>query len=231
MAQLSNRLVPDRTIEKEILARLATGIENPILAGVDEVGRGSLAGPASVGIALIDLKTSDAFPSKLRDSKMISAKVRENLVEPTSNWVMASAVGHSTVDEINTLGIVAGLRCAAARAVDSLLNRGFHFDAVLLDGSHNWWTTDGLFDVGPQLPSVPVQTEVKGDARCAAIAAASVLAKVARDSLMSSLAVDFPQYDWEHNKGYSSQKHIAALKDFGASVHHRTAWNLPGLVK
>ncbi|MBM7825667.1 ribonuclease HII [Arcanobacterium pluranimalium] len=227
-----SRIFPDRLIEKELLDQLRIRHENPVLAGVDEVGRGSLAGPASVGIALIDSNTSDAFPQKLRDSKLLSAQVRQDLVAPTEQWVLAAAVGHSTVEEINTWGIVAGLRAAARRAVDELYQRGFHFDAVLLDGSHDWWSADQtgvLFDERPQLPDVPVHTVVKGDARCAVVAGASVLAKVSRDSLMESLAQEFPHYDWDNNKGYSSAKHVAALKEFGASIYHRTAWKLPGI--
>ncbi|MFC5369854.1 ribonuclease HII [Arcanobacterium bovis] len=232
IARKSTRMKPDRLIEKEMLEQMSCLGENPILAGVDEVGRGSLAGPASVGIALIDSTTTDSFPDKLRDSKLLSPAVRQSLVEPTREWVLAAAVGHSTVEEINKWGIVAGLRAAAKRAVDELYAQGFHIDAVLLDGSHDWWTSDGfgaLFDAVPQLPDVPVRTVVKGDAQCAVVAGASVLAKVSRDSLMESLAQEFPQYDWGSNKGYSSPKHVEALKEFGASIYHRTAWKLPGI--
>lgn len=223
------KFVPSREIELRFFRELAIQNSNVIVAGVDEVGRGSLAGPVSVGIALIDASVTDTFPEKLRDSKQISAKVRQSLVAPCEAWVLASAVGSASPEEINLHGIIGGLRLAAADAVAQLQERGFEIDGVLLDGSHNWWSSSGLFPAGAQLPDVPVQMVVKGDAQCAVIAAASVLAKVKRDHYMEELAKDYPQYDWEHNKGYASRKHIAALSEFGPSEFHRTAWNLPGV--
>ncbi len=223
---------PSRLVEKEVLAGLyATGGGAPVyVAGVDEVGRGALAGPASVGIALVGVDTSDEFPAGLRDSKLLSAKAREAFVQPVRSWVAASAVGHSTIEEINSWGIMAGLRAAAARALGAL--EGFPIGAVLLDGSHNWWTTpDALFPIGPQLPDIPVRMEVKGDAHCAVIAAASVLAKVERDALMVQAAQRYPGYDWELNKGYASASHIDSLATRGATDFHRTSWNLPGMTR
>lgn len=221
--------LPSRELELQLLHQLTAEKKNAVLAGVDEVGRGSLAGPVSVGIALIDSSVSQAFPEKLRDSKQISAKVRESLVDPCMKWTLASAVGSASVSQINAHGIVAGLRLAAADAVAQLCERGYQIDAVLLDGSHDWWSTGGLFDIGTHLPDVPVQMVVKGDAQCAVIAAASVLAKVRRDQYMEQLAQQYPQYDWEHNKGYASWKHITAISEFGPSEFHRTSWNLPGM--
>ncbi len=225
------KLVPDRQVELSILADLQknTGKKNPIIAGVDEVGRGALAGPASVGITLISPATVDSFPSELRDSKLLSPRVRQRLIHPVTDWVLAGAVGHSTIAEINNLGIITALRMAATRACAQLREQGFAIDAVLLDGSHNWWSEQLLGETEVDLPAVPVTTMVKGDAKCAVVAAASVLAKVERDTLLEKLHLEFPQYDWQNNKGYSSPKHIVALKEYGASIYHRTAWKLPGL--
>lgn len=219
-------LLPTRDIEREMLAGLPPG-ERVYLAGVDEVGRGAIAGPASVGIALVDVDTIDEFPAGLRDSKLMSAKARDAMVQPAREWVCASAVGHSTVAEVNEFGIMGALRSAAARALEQL--EGYTIGAVLLDGSHNWWSTDGLFTLGPSLPDLPVRMQVKGDATCAVISAASVLAKVERDALMIEAAARYPGYDWDKNKGYASKTHIEGLRSMGATDFHRTAWNLPGL--
>lgn len=223
-------LLPDRAIEREMLATYcstAPAGQRVYIAGVDEVGRGSIAGPASVGIALVSLETRDDFPVGLRDSKLLSARAREALVTPVHQWADAIAVGHSTVAEVNDFGIMGALRAAAERALAQLGD--VTIAAVLLDGSHDWWSTSGLFSFGLQLPALPVRMEVKGDARCAVIAAASVAAKVERDKLMVAADTRYPGYDFAHNKGYASAKHIAGLESLGPSEFHRTAWNLPGV--
>lgn len=218
-------ITPSRELEKAALAALPAG---SYVAGVDEVGRGSLAGPVSVGIAVVGNETTDDFPAKLRDSKQISSHVREELAEPVRQWLVASAVGHASAAEIDERGIIGGLRLAAARAATRLAEAGVAFHAVLLDGSHDWWSADSLFDVdGP--PRVPVTMTVKGDASSAVIACASVLAKVERDALMVALDGAHPGYDWARNKGYSSPSHIEALSRLGASEYHRRSWHLPGV--
>lgn len=220
-------IVPDRDVERRLLHELAERTDGPFyLAGVDEVGRGALAGPASVGVALVSLTTPDGFPSGLRDSKLMTALARRRAVEGVTQWADAVAVGHAGADVVNQWGIIGALRWAAGEALGQLAD--YPIAGVLLDGVHDWWTSDGL-PLGPQLPAYPVRMEVKADARCAVVAAASVVAKVARDELMVSLAADYPGYDWEKNKGYSSPKHIDGLRSLGASVHHRTSWKLPGL--
>ncbi|AWA42900.1 ribonuclease HII [Trueperella pyogenes] len=218
-------IVPDRDVELALLRELSAGGEHVYLAGVDEVGRGALAGPASVGVALVSLGTPDEFPVGLRDSKLMTPAARTRAVADVLSWVDAAAVGHADADAVNTWGIIGALRLAAA---DALSKIDLPIGGVLLDGVHDWWTTDGL-PLGPQLPPYSVHMEVKGDARCAVVAAASVLAKVARDELMIELARENPGYDWEHNKGYASPKHISGLRELGASAHHRTSWKLPGL--
>ena len=231
---MDRTLAPSRELEKALLAELAETVENPLLAGVDEVGRGALAGPVAVGIALVDGATSDNFPSALRDSKMLSAAARESLVPLLQDWVRAYAVGYASAAEIDKWGIIAALQTAAARASADLRQQGWKFTAVLLDGSHNWWGNNSLYSPQPPElcpPNVPVKTLVKGDAKCAALAAASVLAKVQRDAFLSQLNTEHPEYDWEHNKGYSSPKHIAALQKYGVSEYHRISWKLPGIAE
>ncbi|XCB29774.1 ribonuclease HII [Arcanobacterium hippocoleae] len=223
------RFIPNRDIELAALKELQLNKPNAILAGVDEVGRGSLAGPVSVGIVLINAATGDDFPQQLRDSKQISARIRESLAAPCREWGLASAVGSASANQINQHGIIQGLQLAAADAIAQLSSQGYKIDGVLLDGSHNWWSNPGLFNHGTQLPEVPVKTVVKGDAQCAVVAAASVIAKVCRDHYMEEIAEQYPQYDWVHNKGYSSAKHIAALSKYGVSEYHRTSWKLPGI--
>ncbi|WP_216378869.1 ribonuclease HII [Arcanobacterium phocae] len=217
-------LHPDRVVEKELLKTLKPGA---FLAGVDEVGRGAIAGPASVGIALVNLQTKDDFPENLRDSKLLSPRARENLIEPVSSWVSARAVGHANAYDVNEFGIIGALRIAASHALAQLTQ--YDIGGILLDGSHDWWTSDGLFDAGCTLPALPVHMEVKGDARCAVVAAASVLAKVERDAIMVQAAQNFPEYGFERNKGYASAQHIAGLAEHGPCDFHRTAWKLPGV--
>ncbi|VEI12690.1 ribonuclease HII [Trueperella bialowiezensis] len=218
---------PDRVLEKELLSLAAQHVSGPVyLAGVDEVGRGALAGPASVGIVLVSKTTSDQFPAGLRDSKLMSAAAREAIVDDVVTWADAAAVGHGQPEAVNEFGIIGALRLAAADALAQLAD--YPIAGVLLDGSHDWWTSHEL-PLGPQLPALPVHVQTKADATCAVVAAASVLAKVARDRRMVELAGHYPGYDWEHNKGYSSPRHIEGLQTLGASPQHRTSWKLPGL--
>jgi ribonuclease HII len=195
------------------------------VAGVDEVGRGALAGPVSVGIAVVDAGVGPV-PEKLRDSKVISRTVREGLIEPVSAWVVDYAIGHAQPAEIDEMGIVAALRLAWTRAYEQLTTKPDH---VILDGKHNWIAVpeSDLFSLSEGI-DVPVTMKIKADAACASVAAASVLAKVARDDLMREAAVRFPAYGWEGNVGYGSTGHMQALVEFGATEFHRRSWNLPG---
>ena len=198
-----------------------------ILAGVDEVGRGSLAGPVSVGICLVNVQTSEDFPLGLRDSKLLSPARREALDPLCRQWGLDLAVGHAGPDVIDAEGIIVALRRAGADALAQLAARGHTPDAVLLDGRHDWWAEDSLFT--PVLPQIPVRMQVKGDASCSAIAAASVAAKVERDRMMVALDAQYPGYDWAGNKGYASARHIDGLRALGPSPLHRRSWHLPGV--
>jgi ribonuclease HII len=203
-----------------------------LLAGMDEVGRGALAGPVSVGVVVIDDVCRSA-PVGVKDSKLLSHHVRERLVPKIQQWATAYSVGHASPGEIDQFGIMVALRLAGTRALAAL---PVVPDLVILDGNYDWLTDPervgllGLLDSGVALaPCVPVWTMVKADLHCSSVAAASVLAKVERDAMMVALADDVPGYAWELNKGYSAPEHFAALKTRGATVHHRRSWHLPGV--
>ncbi|SLE51424.1 ribonuclease HII [Mycobacteroides abscessus subsp. bolletii] len=219
-----------------------------LIAGMDEVGRGPIAGPVSVGVAVIDADASLSIEG-LIDSKALTEKKRHAMVPLIEQWC-SSAVGHASPAEIDALGITVALRLAGQRALAQVAARGFYPDAVLLDGKHDWLTpaqTDLFAELDPAAAlyrdlaaeawavagvhyecwSGAVQMEIKGDYRCASIAAASVVAKVERDELMKKLDVDYPSYGWAKNKGYGSAAHRAALTDEGPSTHHRLSWALP----
>ncbi|SEJ49533.1 ribonuclease HII [Demequina mangrovi] len=195
------------------------------VAGIDEVGRGALAGPVSVGVAVVT--RCDTWPDGLTDSKLLSAARREALIGPLREFGIGRAVGHATAPEIDEVGIVAALRLAARRALDSL---PVAVDAVLLDGTHDWLTPpppDLFADHAEDWAAPPVTMVVKGDRACASIAAASVLAKVERDALMAAAHQEHPEYGWEGNKGYGAAAHLDALREHGPSPLHRVSWKLP----
>jgi ribonuclease HII len=203
-----------------------------LIAGMDEVGRGALAGPVSVGVVVIDEACRSA-PVGVKDSKLLSHKMRERMVPRIHRWAAAYAVGHSSPGEIDRYGIMLALRLAGNRALAELCLKP---DLILLDGNHDWLTDParvgllGLAEEGPGLaPCVPVRTMVKADMFCSSVAAASVLAKVERDATMVALAAEVPDYAWELNKGYCAPEHFAALQSRGPSVHHRRSWRLPGV--
>ncbi len=205
-----------------------------LLVGMDEVGRGALAGPVSVGVVMIDDVCRSA-PVGVKDSKLLSHQMRERMVPKIQRWATAYAVGHSSPAEIDQYGIMVALRLAGTRALAAL---PVIPDLVILDGNHDWLTDPervgllGFLEAGvAPAHCVPVRTMVKADLFCSSVAAASVLAKVERDAMMVSLAAEVPGYAWELNKGYSAPEHFAALRCLGPSEHHRRSWRLPGLME
>lgn len=204
---------PTLELEHELLA---PGVA--YILGCDEVGRGAIAGPVSVGVAAYSRDCGE-FPEGLRDSKLLSEKRREALYVPTQEWVRFGAVGSATAAEVDALGINPCLGLAARRALIRLHELGVDVAAsvVLLDGSADWLT--------PSLGSpLRVVTRVKADRDCASVAAASVLAKVERDRLMIELDATHPGYSWAGNKGYGSAAHYAAIESLGATDFHRRSW-------
>src|SRR6478736_5742747 len=206
------------------------------LAAMDEVGRGALAGPVSIGVVVIT-PSIGRVPPGLADSKLLTPAAREQLVRPVRRWVTEYAVGHASPAEIDTIGIIAALRTAGRRALGAL---SAPVDAVLLDGNHNYLTTPAviaaqcddppLFEVEPMLagPAEPaVHVRIKADLTCAAVAGASVLAKTERDRLLVQLHPTHPVYGFAENKGYGTPDHVAALREYGPSPVHRRSWRLP----
>jgi ribonuclease HII len=205
-----------------------------LVAGMDEVGRGSLAGPVSVGVVVVDATTRSA-PRGVADSKLLTPAARTALLPALGRWGLARAVGHASAAEIDELGIIAALRLAGTRALSTVQDVVGPVDVVLLDGSHDWLTPPAaeldLFAAVEEVATPPmprVRMRVKADRTCASVAAASVLAKCERDALMVELAPQHPAYRWDDNKGYASPDHLAALRELGPSVLHRRSWRLPG---
>jgi ribonuclease HII len=204
-----------------------------LLAAIDEVGRGALAGPVSVGVVLLAADTKPA-PFGVADSKLLTPQARQRLVPRIRRWAMDCAVGHASSPEIDRIGIIAALRLAAERAVSQLSTEP---DWVLLDGNYDYLSAPDelpLFDLIDDEPDrwrcrVPVRTVIKGDLKCSSIASASVLAKTERDAMLIELAKVYPHYGFDENKAYSSRQHFAALTEHGPCQVHRQSWNLPGL--
>ena len=192
---------PGLTFERELWAAGAD-----IVVGMDEVGRGSWAGPLMVGAAVVP---QDRRLYKVRDSKMLTEREREVMFDRVAEWCAAWAVGAASQAECDELGMSEAQRVAARRAIDGL---GVAPDRVLIDG--NWDFVGGG----------NTRTLVKGDATCLSIAAASILAKVTRDRLMRAEADNYPGFDFEFNKGYPCPRHKAALQWYGPTAIHRRSW-------
>lgn len=189
-------------------------VQSRLVVGVDEAGRGPLAGPVVAAAVVLGVQP----PQGLADSKALSAKRRamlEPLIRETCQW----AIGVADVEEIDRLNIFAATMLAMTRAVAGLVARLQHdgIGIVLIDGNltpakrcEGWiW---------------PARAIVKGDATEPCISAASILAKEHRDRMMRAAAAEFPHYGWERNAGYGTAEHLAALRDHGASPHHRRSF-------
>ena len=217
---MSSKTFPSLDSERRIFER-----GNRFVIGIDEVGRGAIAGPVAVGVSLIDKTNPDlgAWPEKLQDSKLMTPKSRSEIASPLMDWVSSYAVGFSTNKEIDELGISEALRLAAGSALDELFKdaktrKSIAEDGavILLDGSQNW--------LGKVSYGLDVQVQVKADTNCVSVAAAAVLAKVTRDSLMQELDLQNPGYGLAGHKGYASAAHIAALRALGPTAIHRVTW-------
>jgi len=207
-------VAPKLTLERKLLA------ECELIIALDEVGRGALAGPVAVGAAVMDAAGSRRrVPEGLRDSKLVTEKRRPDVAMRAAAWVPASGVGWASAAEIDAVGIMRALGLAASRAVQSVVDQGFAVDnaLVLLDGNHDYVS---------RVHPVPlrVRSQVKADRDCASVSAASVIAKVARDTYMAELHDTYPDYQWERNKGYASVEHRDAIRTLGLSPYHRASW-------
>jgi len=190
------------------------------VAGLDEAGRGALAGPVVAAVVILPpleephirhWRRHELFKSIARanDSKLLNEPLREKLFEPICNIAAAYAIGSASEGEIDALNILRASHLAMHRALAALSHTP---DAMLLDAL-----------VLPEI-SIPQQGIIHGDALALSIAAASILAKVSRDRLMRELDKQFPQYGFAEHKGYGTPEHLRALRAFGASPVHRKTY-------
>lgn len=176
-------------------------------AGIDEVGRGCLAGP--VVAAAVILPEDFDLPG-LTDSKQLTAHRREEYDLFIREKAIAVSVGSASVEEIDRLNILGATFLAMERAIEGLEPRP---EYLLIDGNRFRSHLE-----------IPYETIVGGDGRVASIAAASIVAKVYRDHLMAHLAEEYPQYHWERNAGYGTAAHLAAIRSYGLTPHHRRSF-------
>ncbi len=176
------------------------------IAGVDEVGRGPLAGPVTAAAVILN---PDDIPDGLNDSKKLTARARQRLAGEIETRAQV-AIAHASVAEIDDINILRASHLAMCRAV------------ALLDPAPDYLLIDG--NLLPRDLTLPAQAVVKGDGRCVSIAAASIVAKICRDRLMVDLAQQHPGYGWETNAGYPSKSHRLALQNLGVTPHHRRSF-------
>ena len=177
-----------------------------LLCGVDEAGRGPLAGPVYAAAVILP---RGCVIEGLNDSKKLTEKKREALFEPICSAAIAYGIARAEVEEIEELNILNATFLARNRAIAQLDPAP---SLALIDGNRNTGIT------------APSRTVIKGDGRCADIAAASVLAKVSRDRYMLEMAARYPQYHFEAHKGYGTAAHYAALREYGPSPIHRMSF-------
>ncbi len=193
--------MPDYSLERAALERGHVRI-----AGVDEVGRGPLAGPVTAAAVILDLEN---IPKGLNDSKKLSPKKREAVEAEIFERAIVS-IAHASVEEIDSHNILRASHIAMERAVAALDPPP---DYLLIDGN-----------LIPKGLSISAEAVVKGDGKSLSIAAASIVAKEARDRIMVDLAQQFPGYGWEKNAGYPSKQHREALLELGVTPHHRRSF-------
>ncbi len=178
-----------------------------LLCGIDEVGRGPLAGPVYAAAVILDPNEEILY---LNDSKKLSEKKREALYDVIMEKAIAVGIGCSSPERIDEINILQATFEAMTKAVNSLKVKP---GALLIDAVHI-----------PQLEDYKQISIIKGDAKSVSIAAASIIAKVTRDRVMKEMALKYPQYAFESNKGYGTAAHIAALKEFGPCEIHRRSF-------
>lgn len=197
MARRPAAALPDWSLEARF--------EGPV-AGIDEVGRGPLAGPVVAAAVILD---PARLPAGLRDSKQLAKATRERLDDEIRGTAIAFAIGSASVEEIDRINILEAALLAMRRAVAALPRPPV---ACLVDGNRDPRT------------GLPTRTVVGGDRRSLSIAAASILAKVTRDRIMAGLAREHPAYGWEKNAGYGVPLHLDSLRLVGVSPHHRKSF-------
>lgn len=179
-----------------------------VIAGVDEAGRGSLAGPVVAGAVVLPLYCNENWIAGIRDSKRLTPRRRETALQSMRDASVSMGAGIASSAEIDRMGIIGATRAAMARAIDALSIRP---DFLLLDAI-----------VLPDV-DIPQRSIIKGDAKCLSIAASSIVAKVTRDSMMRDLDREYPDYGFAQHKGYGTRQHIDGLENMGACpIHRRT---------
>jgi ribonuclease HII len=200
--------MPDFSVENSLGLQ-----EKAAIAGVDEVGRGPLAGPVTAAALVINRTRSlGALSVLIDDSKRLSAS-RRTALAPVIQTIATVGLGWASREEIDRLNILGATMLAMRRAVEQLTMR--------LEGPVDFALIDGNRDPGLACPS---RTVVKGDGLSLSIAAASIVAKVARDRVMADLAARYPGYGWERNAGYGTAEHLAALDRLGPTPEHRRSF-------
>ena len=194
---------PNLETELELIARSGAVI------CLDEVGRGAIAGPVVVAATVFDLNSSKEIPKGLKDSKLIAEPKRADMASRAAEWLV-HAVGEVGPEDIDQIGISEALKRAAMQAIGQLEIKD---GPILLDGKQNWLGMDDL-----------VITKIKADQQCAAVSAASIIAKHYRDEIMRELDDLHPQYQWASNKGYASEGHMEAIRSHGPTEIHRKSW-------
>jgi len=178
-----------------------------LIAGLDEVGRGCLAGPVVAAACILDLDRG--FPAGLDDSKKLTSDTREEIAEELKHTAIAYAIGQVEADEIDRINILEATKKAMLLAIASL---SVPPDFLLIDALHLKQT------------SLPQRAIIKGDSVSASIAAASILAKTYRDARMVEYAVEYPQYGFDGHKGYGAVSHFEALREHGPCILHRKSF-------
>lgn len=198
---------PDYASEQALARELGAAPGSAAICGVDEVGRGPLAGPVVAAAVILN---PAHIPAGLNDSKKLTAKRRETLYFEIQECAVAYSIAEASVAEIDEINILQASMLAMRRAVAGL---GVRPDGALVDGNRD-----------PGFPGLVTRTLIKGDARSLSIAAASIMAKVFRDQLMTKLGESHPAYGWAQNAGYGVAKHREALRLVGVTEHHRRSF-------
>lgn len=198
---------------KKVYNLIPSYTDNLTECGCDEAGRGCLAGPVCAAAVILP---KDYHHDLLTDSKKLSASQREMMAETIRKEAVAWAVTAVDASEIDSLNILQASITAMHRSIDSLIEKGFRPDLILVDGNRfrKYGNTEHVCIVG-------------GDAKYASIAAASILAKTCRDRMMKELALMYPQYGWDRNMGYPTRDHKEAILRFGITPLHRKSFRLP----
>lgn len=194
--------MPDYEFEK---AALNSGFN--AVCGVDEAGRGPLAGPVCAAAVIL---APDTVIEGLDDSKKLSEKKRERLFDVITEKAISFSVAFGTLEEIESLNILEATFLAMNRAIDGLSVKP---DFALIDGNR-----------APKNIKIPCETVIKGDSKSMSVAAASVLAKVTRDRLMLKYDAEYPQYDFKKHKGYGTKEHTELIKKYGPCEIHRLSF-------